>query len=300
MSSASGTLVLIDGVLRSAEEATVSVFDRGFLYGDAVFETMRTYGGRPFALDEHLERLERSAERVLIRMPVSRAVLEAEIERGLREGGYAESVVRVVITRGQAASLGLDPARALTPLRLVIVAPLSPLPVEKYERGIRVITHRTQRVADGTEAAGAKITNYLVSVLVMDAAARRSAEEALLVDAEGRVLEGTTSNVFGVLGSELVTPPEHLGILAGITRAHVLTLARELGIPTHVRPIHESELARFDELFISSSIREIVPVVSVNETSVGTGRPGAVTQRLLTAFRAAARRAVGLETGSPL
>lgn len=291
MSASRGTLVLIDGVLRSAEEATVSVFDRGFLYGDSVFETVRTYGGRPFALDEHLDRLERSARRVLIPMPVPRAVLAEEIERGIRESENAESLVRVVITRGQAASLGLDPSRALRPLRVIIVAPLQPLPPEKYEHGIRVITHRTQRITDGTEAVGAKIANYLVSVLAMDAATRRGADEALLVDAEGRVLEGTTSNVFGVVGAELVTPPEELGILAGITRAHVLEIARGLGITTHVRPIHESELGRFDELFVSSSIREIVPVVSVDDQRVGPGKPGPVTQRLLAAFREVARRA---------
>lgn len=285
------TLVFLDGVRHSAEAATVSVFDRGFLYGDSIFETLRTYGRKPFALDEHLSRLERSAERVLIRMPIDRAAFAAEIASALSAVDHDESLVRIMVTRGRGATLGLDPGLALTPLRVVIVAPLTPVPAQKYSDGIAVITYRAPRLADGTEAAGAKVGNYLAAVLATDAARRAGAEEALFVDPEGRVLEGSTSNVFAVIAGKLVTPPENLGILAGITRAHLIRVAATLGHPVEERAILSSELPGSEELFISSSIRELLPVVAVDGHSIGTGRPGTLTLALLEAFRKAARAA---------
>ena len=277
--------VWIDGQARASSDAHVSVFDRGFLYGDSVFETLRTYAGRPFALELHLDRLERSAERVLIPMPVSRSVLRSEVESAVEAAGYAESYVRLMLTRGQGTSLGLDPALSERPLRVLLVQPLSPLPALKYEQGIAAITFRTQRVGDGTQAAGAKLGNYLVAVLATHAARERGAEEALLVDAEGRLLEGATSNLFAVAAGRLVTPPEELGILSGITRAYALRAAAALGVAVDVRPLWVSELAKLDELFISSSIRELLPVVRVDEQDIGQGAPGPITQRLTTEFR---------------
>jgi branched-chain amino acid aminotransferase len=287
----SETLVFLDGVRHSAETASVSVFDRGFLYGDSVFETLRTYGKKPFALDEHLARLERSAGRVLIQMPIERTAFAAEVAAALSAADHTESLVRIMLTRGRGASLGLDPGLALTPLRVLIVAPLTPVPAQKYSQGIGTITHRAPRLADGTDAAGAKVGNYLAAVLATDAARRAGAEEALFVDPEGRVLEGSTSNVFAVIGGKLVTPPESLGILAGITRAYLMRVASGLGYTVDERPILASELPRCEELFISSSIREVLPVVSVDGHTIGTGRPGTMTLELLEAFRKAARSA---------
>lgn len=284
--------VFIDGERRAPERAVVSVFDRGFLYGDSVFETLRTYGGVPFALDEHLSRLERSAESVLIALPIPRAALEAEVRSAVDAAGYAESYVRVLLTRGRGTSLGLDPALAEAPLRVVIVQPLVAPPPEKYEAGIRTISYRTQRIADGTSAAGAKLGNYLVAVLATHAARTRGAEEALLVDAADRVLEGATSNVFGISGDRLITPPEEVGILAGITRAHLLDVAGGVGFRAELRALPMEELFTLDELFVSSSIRELLPVVAVDDRAIGSGRPGAGTRRLLEAFRQAARRSV--------
>lgn len=289
MVEVASALVLIDGQPFAPDAARVSVFDRGFLYGDSVFETLRTYGGRPFALDEHVARLERSARLVSIRMPLSGAEISAEIRRAIELGGFPESYVRAMITRGQGQRLGLDPALAHSPLRVVIVSPLEPLPADKYQRGIFAITYRTQRVADGTEATGAKLGNYLIAVLATEAARAADAEEALLVDREGNVLEGATSNVFAVRAGRLLTPPIALGILPGITRAHVLLLARELSLDVEERPLFVSELAGLDELFISSSIRELVPVVRVDGQAIGAGVPGPLAQRLLDAFRTRAR-----------
>jgi len=282
-------LVWIDGQRFSAESAQVSVFDRGFLYGDSVFETLRTYGKQPFALEEHLARLERSAERVLIRMPLDRDGFRREVTEALSAVDHDESLVRIMLTRGRGTSLGLDPGLATTPLRVLLVMPL-PAPLEqKYADGIGVITYRAPRLADGTAAAGAKVANYLAAVLAIDAARRASAEEALFVDPEQRVLEGSTSNVFAVIGGRLVTPPEELGILPGITRARVLSLAAKRGLITEIRPISVDELFTSEELFISSSIREILPVVSVDGRPVRSGKPGEITLALLSDFRVAAR-----------
>jgi branched-chain amino acid aminotransferase len=289
MAEQASALVLIDGQPFSAESARVSVFDRGFLYGDSVFETLRTYGGQPFALGEHVARLERSARLVGIQTPLSADELGAELRRAIALGGFPESYVRAMVTRGQGTRLGLDPALAHSPLRVVIVSPLEPLPEVKYERGISAISYRTQRVADGTDASGAKLGNYLVAVLATEAARAADAEEALLVDREGQVLEGATSNVFAVRAGRLLTPPVALGILPGITRAHVLILARELGLDVEERPLSLDELFELDELFISSSIRELVPVVRVDGRAIAAGVPGPLAQRLLGAFRERAR-----------
>lgn len=290
MVSVSRAFVLIDGIPVAAESASVSVFDRGFLYGDSVFEALRTYRGEPFMLDEHMTRLEESARRVRIQLPIDRAAFTAEVRSALSRAGFSESYVRVILTRGRSEALGLDLSRPTAPLRVVLVLPLEAPPESKYERGIDVITYRSQRVADGTPAAGAKVANYLTSVLALEEARARGAEEALLVDGEGRVLEGTTSNVFGVRDGRLVTPPEELGILAGITRARLFRVAQSSGVELEIRAFTVAELTGFDEVFISSSIRELLAVITVDGQPIADGRPGPVFRRLLAAFRLAAAR----------
>jgi branched-chain amino acid aminotransferase len=284
-------IVSIDGRVQPAEQATVSVLDRGFLYGDSVFEVLRTYGGVPFGMEEHLARLARSAERTLIRLPVGLPDLRSEIEAALAASGYAESLVRIMISRGTAGTLGLDPSLARGALRVILVAELHELPESLYADGAKVITYPTLRIADATTGAGAKIANYLVAVLAMAQAKERGAEEALVLNGEGLVAEGCTSNVFLVKDGALVTPPESMGILLGITREHVLALAGELGVSVAERPFSPVELAAADEAFITSSIREVVPVVRVDDAVVASGKPGPVTARLIAAFRKRTRGA---------
>jgi branched-chain amino acid aminotransferase len=291
--SSVGVLVMIDGQVRPPGQAQVSVFDRGFLYGDAVFETIRTYGGAPFELDAHLARLERSAARVLIPLPVPLDTIGREVLDAVRQADNPESYVRLMLTRGS-GELDLAPDVASYPLRVIIVGPLKPLPASAYTQGVGVVTYRTLRVADATDAVGAKVTNYLVSVLAMGKARKVGAVEALVVDRNDCVVEGATSNVFAVLDGSLVTPPEDVGILAGITRGRVLQLARELGISTVLRPLPLSELRGAQEVFISSSIRELLPVVRVDGDRVGRGNPGPVTARLLAAFRKKIKEDKGL------
>jgi branched-chain amino acid aminotransferase len=283
------TLVMLDGRLCAPGDATVSVFDRGFLYGDSVFETLRTYGGVPFELDAHLQRLERSAGLVHIPLPLGRAELAAEISEAVAAAANAESYVRVMITRGQ-GPMGLDPALAGRPLRVIMVQPLQPPPAEQYTQGIGAISYATRRVLDASGVQGAKLGNYLTSVLAMREARLHGALEALILDAGGRVLEGASSNVFAVQGERLVTPPVEAGILPGITRGCLLELARQLGLAVELRLIPLEEAYAANELFITSSIRELLPVVRLDGRVLGTGAVGPVFRRLLAAFRAHVRR----------
>lgn len=279
--------VMIDGTPVAPERAVVSVFDRGFLYGDSVFESLRTYRGRPFDLDLHLARLARSAARVLIPLPIGLALLEREVLQAIDAHPSAERYVRVTLTRGVGRSLGLDPELADTPLRVIAVTDLKLPPAALYERGIRAITYRIERPSDTVGVADAKIGNYLLAILAMRAARAAGAEEALLESANGELLEGTTSNLFTVFGGKLRTPPESSALLPGITRAHILELARRAGIPVELRVIPKAELAGADEVFICSSIRELVPVVAVDSKPVGSGEPGPLTRELLRLYRAA-------------
>jgi branched-chain amino acid aminotransferase len=285
---------LIDGELVAPGEARVSIFDRGFLYGDSVFETLRTYAGRPYALDEHLARLAWSASRVFIELPVTQSVLREEVKRTLASVDNAESFIRVMVTRGPAESLGLDPSLAGTPTRVVIVGPLQTPPPEAYEKGVAVTCYRTQRLADATDAAGAKVGNYLVAVLAQRAAKLAGAAESLVVDAHGHVIEGANSNLFAIIRGRLVTPPEDAGILPGITRARVIEVARDLALPVELRPLTVEELIGAEEAFVSSTIREILPVVTVDGAAVGSGEPGPWTARLQAGFRKKVNQIMGM------
>jgi branched-chain amino acid aminotransferase len=273
----------INGILHPPEAATVSVYDRGFLYGDSVFDTLRTYGGEPFALDEHLARLARSAEKVAIALPIDLATWNQEVRHAIQAAKNPESYARIILTRGE-GPLGLDPSLARDPLRVILVEPITPLPGAVYRDGVKVVTVRTERAADA--APGAKVSNYLGSMLALKQAHAAGAHEALIVNARGAIAEGATSNFFLLHGGALVTPPEEAGILAGITRAHVLELAAELALEVKLEPIFPVDLDHAAEAFLTSSLREIIPVVKVDERTIGDGRPGPVTRRVHAAFRA--------------
>jgi branched-chain amino acid aminotransferase len=276
--------VMIDGRLVQGEHAVVSVFDRGFLYGDSVFETIRTYHGKPFELKEHLERLAWSASKVFIPLSVPLSTLHDEVARTVQAAQNSESYVRVMLTRGR-GPLGLDPSSLEHSLRVIIVDQLEPPPASAYEQGISVVTFQTQRFGDATDAAGAKVANYLVAVLAMREARAAGAAEALITDHTGRIVEGSTSNVFAVQGADLVTPPESAGILPGITRRRVLEAARDLNLPVRFAAFDRQTIADHDELFVCSSIRELLPVVRVDGRPVGRGLPGPTTCQLLRQFR---------------
>lgn len=284
MTDSSGITVFIDGKPCVGPEAHVSVFDRGFLYGDSVFETIRTYGGRPFALEEHLTRLWRSAELVFIPMPWSREQLRDEVLAAVNAAGNPESYIRLMVTRGQ-GELGLDPGLAHLPLRVIIIGPLHSPPPQVYERGAAAVTFRTLRPSDATVAEGAKIGNYLVAVLAMREAKKVAANEALIVDRDGRVVEGASSNVFVVHDGALITPPLEAGILAGVTRGRAITAAHQLGIPVRYEVPRVEDVRAAAELFVSSSIRELLPIVTLDGGAIGSGRVGPITQQVRAEFR---------------
>jgi branched-chain amino acid aminotransferase len=277
-------VVDIDGALQPASEAKVSVFDRGFLYGDSVFEVMRTYGGRPFRQREHLERLARSCDRLHIELPASFDEIGRRTARAVSASGEPECWLRIVVTRG-VGPIGLDLAAGRAPSLLIYALPLATLPDSAYRDGIAVGLVHTLRALDGTKAAGAKTSNYLASMLALDEVKQRGCAEAIILGSRGEVVEGATSNVFAVHAGDLVTPPVSAGILEGITRRTVMELARERGITCLEREMWPDDLLTAAEVFITSSIREVVPVVSVDGTKIGDGRPGAVSASLLAAYR---------------
>ena len=279
------TRVSIDGTILAPEEARVSVFDRGFLYGDSVFEVYRTYDGAPFGEREHLERLARSAERLLISMPCSLEQLSREACVAHRATGNVDSYLRVVVTRGS-GPMTYDPATAKDPLRVIIAAPVPKLPRAMYEEGVGVVVLQVSRPTDDRQAAGVKASNYLANLLAGHRAKQAGAHEAILTGRGGEVLEGASSNIFTLRDGVLRTPRVEAGILAGITRATVLAAAAEAGIPAEECALFPQDLYDADEVFITSSIREVVPVVSVDGEPVADGRPGEMVRRLHQAYRA--------------
>src|SRR6516164_8040871 len=222
--------VFIDGGVRPPEEAKVSVFDRGFLYGDSVYETIGTAYGRLFAARDHLDRLERSAERIGLAVP-PRAEIERAIAETIEAAANPESRVRVILTRG-VGKLDLDPASCSDTRLVVIVFPLGPPTPEMFEKGVAVAIVSVARNSPRAIDPAVKSGNYLNNVLALGEARRRSkAYEAILCAGDGSVAEGSTSNVFAVVGGEVRTPPPEVGILDGITRAKVMGLCRDAGIP---------------------------------------------------------------------
>jgi branched-chain amino acid aminotransferase len=284
--------VCIAGEVRDGADAKVSVLDRGFLYGDSVFEVMRTYGGIPFAEDEHLTRLRTSAEKIWIPMAFEDALLKEEIRRTLDAAGNEESYVRVVVTRGS-GPLTYDPDTARDPLRVIIVTPLSPPPPEVYEEGVAVVCVRQPRPTESGRAAGTKASNYLANLLAAHEARGKGGYEAILLGPDGSVFEGSTSNVFVVKGGWVKTPRLESGILAGITRREVIAAAKDEEIPVEVGVLFPRDLYDAEEVFITSSIREVVPVVKVDGRPVAGGEPGAVTKRLHAAFRRRVKASFG-------
>lgn len=296
------TAVNLDGDLVAPEAARVSVFDRGFLYGDSVYEVVRTYCGRPFELPAHLARLAHSAERIGLAPKWDAGRIGREIERTLaaaRGGDVAdpeaapwnagERYIRTVMTRG-AGEIGLDPALAVDPVALVIVQPLRGPPARAYAEGVGAAIVGVRRPSRRAVDPSAKTGAHLAHVLALKEAREAGAHEALLLDEGGFVTEGSSSNVFAVAGGCVRTPPLAAAILEGVTRGVVLRIARETGVPVMEEPLRPEDLESADEVFITSTIREIVPVARLGARPVGSGRPGPVTQRLHGEFR---RRAGG-------
>jgi len=282
--------VHIDGRVCAPEEAKISVFDRGFLYGDSVYETIGTAHGRLFAAAEHLQRLERSAARVGLRPP-PRAEIERAIADTVAAAGNPESRVRVILSRGP-GKLDLDPASADDPRLVVIVQPLGAPTAEMYQRGVEVAIVSVARNSPRAIDPAVKSGNYLNNVLALGEARRAGAYEAILCAADGSVAEGASSNVFAVTGGVVRTPPPETGILDGITRAKVLDLCRAEDIRAREERLMPDDLRGADEAFITSATRAVLPVTRVDGQPVGAGVPGPITRRLMQLYDALARAGV--------
>jgi branched-chain amino acid aminotransferase len=281
--------VHINGRVCLPEDAKISVFDRGFLFGDSVYETIGTANGRLFAANGHLVRLERSAQRIGLRVP-ARAEIEQAIRDTVAAAGNPESRVRVILTRG-AGKLDLDPAAVDDTQLVVIVWPLAGPTPAMYDNGVAIsivsITRNSPTAIDPAVKSG----NYLNNVMALGEARRLTgAYEAILCAADGSVAEGSSSNVFTVVAAEVRTPPVEVGILDGITRGHVLDLCRENQIRVAERRISPAELRAADEVFITSAARGVLPVVKVDTSTIGDGRPGTITRRLMSLYDQLASR----------
>ena len=282
------TIISVNGQLGGPETAVIPVLDRGFLYGDSVYEVVRTYAGKPFALEPHLDRLQRSADLLGIVLPVPRTALVDEMGAALVRAGNAESYLRVIVTRG-AGPIGLDPALASDPRRVIIVTELHELPAELYRDGAAIVLVPVGRAGSGAGSgavpAGAKSGNYLVNIMALAAARKRGAHEAVMVDAGGGLTEGTSSNVFALREGALRTPPLSAGILQGITRGKVMELGRQAGLRVEEAELRPADLTGADEVFLTSTLREVLPVTRVDDQRVGDGRPGPVTLKLASLYR---------------
>lgn len=287
------SLVWIDGAICDAADARVSVFDRGFLYGDSVYEVTRAHHGLAFALEEHLERLERSAAGILLHPP-SRDEVRAAVEATIEASALDDAYVRIVVTRGE-GEIALDPALAGAPRLVVIVRPPHPPAPEAYRDGVEVAIVGRTRFAAGAPTSSVdpqvKSGNYLGSVLAVAEARRRHAYEAILCDNVGRLTEGSSSNFFIVKGGWVTTPPLSVGLLEGITRRKVMQLCRDGGIGLGEQPLWPIDLTSADEAFLTSSVRGLLPIVRVDGAPLGTGKPGPVTERLMRDYDALVRAA---------
>jgi branched-chain amino acid aminotransferase len=274
------TAFVIDGVVVPEAAAVVSVLDRGFLYGDGVYEVARTAGGRPVDLERHLDRLEGSAARLLF-PPLPRPAIAAAVAAGIAASGEPECYVRVVVTRG-AGPIGLDVALADRVRVVVIAAPLVLPSAAQYAGGVAVALVGIERTSARALDPAVKSGNYLNNILGLAEAKRRGAYEALLLNPAGQLAEGSTSNVFLGTGGRLVTPELGAGILAGVTRRRLLELAREVGVAIDERAVAPGELATCDEAFLSSSIRGVLPIATLDGRALAA--PGPATRRMIAAY----------------
>jgi len=270
--------VWINGVLHDEATATISVFDRGFLYGDSVYEVLRTSGGRPVDLDAHLARLRRSADALMLELPPADELVAA-VRAALDAAGNDDSYVRVIATRG-AGEIGLDLALAIDPLTIVIVKPLSGPSPEMYARGVKLQIVGVQRTSPRAIDPAVKSGNYLNSILALAEARRAGAYEAVMCDARGRVAEGSTSNVFIVRDGAIATPASEVGLLPGITRQRIIELATGAGLRVVEGELTPDQVRGADEVFITSSIRGVLPVSHVDGAAVGQRCPGPITARV--------------------
>jgi len=276
--------VYISGKLVDKEQATVSVYDHGFLYGDGVFEGIRVYGGKVFRLSEHIDRLFDSALAIRLEIPMAKAELTAAVNSTVAANGLADGYVRLIVSRG-AGTLGLDPRKTANPQIIIIADTISLYPPETYQHGLKLITASTIRNHPQALSARIKSLNYLNNILAKIEGIDGGCVEALMLNHKGEVAECTGDNIFIVTRGTLKTPPVDAGILEGVTRDAVIQLAREAKIPVSETTLLRHDIYVADECFLTGTAAEVVPVTSLDGRAIGSGKPGPITRDLLERFR---------------
>jgi branched-chain amino acid aminotransferase len=276
--------VYIDGKLYDKEDAKISVYDHGLLYGDGVFEGIRSYAGKVFRLKQHLDRLWNSAKAIWLEIPMSQDAMAKAIQDTLATNGILDGYIRLVVTRG-VGTLGLDPNRCSQPQVIVITDKITLYPDELYQKGLEIVTVSTQRNHPAALNARIKSLNYLNNILAKIEGLQAGCIEALMLNHKGEVAECTGDNIFLVRGGKLLTPPTDAGILEGITREAVMELARDAGIEVREIPLTKHDVFIADECFLTGTAAEVVPVVKVDSRKIGDGTPGPITRDLMERFR---------------
>ncbi|GAB7386534.1 branched-chain-amino-acid transaminase [Bacillaceae bacterium] len=276
--------IYMNGEFVKREEAMISVFDHGFLYGDGIFEGIRAYNGNIFRLDDHIKRLYDSAKSIMLDIGMTPEEMTEAVVRTVRKNGLRDAYIRLVVSRG-VGDLGLDPRKCEKPQVIIIAQQLALFPKEHYESGIRIITVPTRRNNPDALNPQIKSLNYLNNVLVKIEANLAGVSEALMVNANGYVAEGSGDNVFIVKRGVIYTPPTYVGALEGITRRAIMEIATKLGYQVVEQPFTRHDVYVADEVFLTGTAAEVIAVVEVDGRKIGDGRPGPIMKRLLSEFR---------------
>ncbi|WP_096437884.1 branched-chain-amino-acid transaminase [Alteribacter populi] len=276
--------IYLSGEFVKKEEAVVSVYDHGFLYGDGVFEGIRVYSGNVFKLDAHLNRLYESAQSIMLNIPYTKEELQQIIVDTVCKNNLSSAYIRVVVSRG-AGNLGLDPAFCSQPRVIVIAEELALFPMELYQRGLKIGSVASRRNRPDVLSPQVKSLNYLNNILVKLEANQAGVDEALMLNDQGYVTEGSADNIFIVKNGTIYTPPVYLGALEGITRNAIIELAKEKGYDMKESPFTRHDVYVADEVFLTGTAVEVIAVVEVDGRKVNDGKPGKVTNHLLSEFR---------------
>jgi branched-chain amino acid aminotransferase len=277
-------LVYVDGQLVPKEEAKISVFDHGLLYGDGVFEGIRAYEGRVFRLEAHLKRLDESARAIGMILPWSRQEITGAVLKTMRANELRDAYIRLIVTRG-VGDLGLDPDKCQNPSLIIIATEISIYPPEFYENGMRIITSSVRRVSGMAVPPQAKTLNYLNNIMAKIETKNAGFLEAVMLNAEGYVVECTADNLFLYRNGCLSTPPTYCGALPGITRSVVIELAGDMGLCLDYPLVTKHDLYVTEECFLTGTAAEVAPVVEIDGRQIGDGKVGAVTRKLMEAFK---------------
>ena len=296
--TATAATVNVNGTITGESEAMVSVFDHGFLYGEGVYEVVRTYSGRPFLLDRHLRRLRQSAAMLILDVPLADDQLAARIAATIAHAARrtSESVpglsrewyIRILLTRG-VGELSYDPALCSAPTVVIIVKPLSEPPAELYSKGVRVVVSSVMRNHPDSVNPMIKSNNLLNNALAMQEGFTRGAFEVIMRNYKGELAECAQSNVFIVKGGRALTPPLSAGLLPGITRAFMWETGKAAGIDVSEMTLLDEDLYGADDALLTGTTREVMPIVQVGDRKIGDGTPGPVTRKLMAEFRKMAR-----------